>query len=64
MRGLARIDQDVMDWVEKDKPECGPYDAIVKPIAMAPCTSDVRLGKRIHERRAKPYFRTRSNRCR
>ena len=43
MRGLARIDQDVMDWVEKDKPECGPYDAIVKPIALAPCTSDVHI---------------------
>ena len=31
MKGLARIDQDKMGWVEKDKPKCGPYDAIVRP---------------------------------
>jgi len=28
-------------WIEKDKPKCGPRDAIVKPLALAPCTSDV-----------------------
>jgi threonine dehydrogenase-like Zn-dependent dehydrogenase len=28
-------------WVEKPVPECGPLDALVKPIALAPCTSDV-----------------------
>ena len=28
-------------WVEKDEPKYGPYDAIVKPIALAPCTSDI-----------------------
>ena len=28
-------------WIEKERPSCGPMDAIVKPIAVAPCTSDV-----------------------
>jgi len=28
-------------WIEKDRPVCGPADAIVRPIAIAPCTSDV-----------------------
>ncbi len=28
-------------WIEKDKPKRGPRDAIVRPIALAPCTSDV-----------------------
>ncbi len=28
-------------WIEKDRPACGPRDAIVKPLALAPCTSDV-----------------------
>ncbi|MDO5558608.1 MAG: NAD(P)-dependent alcohol dehydrogenase [Oscillospiraceae bacterium] len=28
-------------WIEKDKPQCGPLDAIVKPIAVSPCTSDI-----------------------
>ena len=28
-------------WIEKDTPVCGPQDAICKPIALAPCTSDI-----------------------
>lgn len=28
-------------WIEKDIPNCGPLDAIVKPIAVSPCTSDI-----------------------
>ncbi|HHX88032.1 MAG TPA: NAD(P)-dependent alcohol dehydrogenase, partial [Firmicutes bacterium] len=30
-----------VDWIEKDAPKPGPYDAIVKPLAVAPCTSDI-----------------------
>lgn len=28
-------------WINKDKPKCGSRDAIIRPIALAPCTSDV-----------------------
>ena len=28
-------------WIEKEKPACGPLDAIVRPLAVAPCSSDV-----------------------
>ena len=28
-------------WIEKEKPACGALDAIVRPIAVSPCTSDV-----------------------
>jgi len=28
-------------WIEKDRPECGPLDAICTPLAVAICTSDV-----------------------
>ena len=28
-------------WIEKDAPVCGPLDALVKPLAVSPCTSDV-----------------------
>lgn len=28
-------------WIEKDRPICGPTDAVVRPLAVAPCTSDV-----------------------
>lgn len=43
MRGLARIEQDVLGWVDIEIDEYGPYDAICKPLAMAPCTSDVHI---------------------
>jgi len=32
---------DKTGWIEKDYPECGPLDAICRPIALASCTSDV-----------------------
>ena len=28
-------------WIEKERPVCGPLDAIVRPIAVSPCTSDI-----------------------
>ncbi len=28
-------------WIEKDRPACCPGDAVVKPLALAPCTSDI-----------------------
>lgn len=28
-------------WIEKEAPKCGPLDAIVAPLAVAPCSSDV-----------------------
>lgn len=28
-------------WVEKERPRCGPLDAICRPLALAPCTSDI-----------------------
>jgi len=28
-------------WIEKPKPHCGELDAILRPIALAPCTSDI-----------------------
>lgn len=28
-------------WIEKKKPEIGPFDALVHPLAVSPCTSDI-----------------------
>lgn len=28
-------------WIEKEVPACGPLDAIVRPLAVSPCTSDI-----------------------
>ena len=41
MKGYAMLGIGKIGWIEKDIPECGPLDAIVRPIAVSPCTSDV-----------------------
>lgn len=41
MKGFAMLTIGKTGWIEKDKPECGPLDAIVTPICVAPCTSDI-----------------------
>lgn len=41
MKGFAMLGIGKTGWIEKEKPECGPLDAIVTPIAVSPCTSDV-----------------------
>lgn len=41
MKGFAMLGINKVGWIEKDKPVAGPYDAIVKPLAVAPCTSDI-----------------------
>jgi len=41
MRGLAMLGIGKIGWIEKPIPECGPLDAILRPLALAPCTSDI-----------------------
>lgn len=41
MKGFAMLRIGEIGWIEKDKPVCGALDAIVKPIAVSPCSSDV-----------------------
>ncbi len=41
MKGFAMLKIGQIGWIEKDKPICGSLDAIVKPIAVSPCSSDV-----------------------
>ena len=41
MKGYAMLGIGKTGWIEKDVPACGPLDAIVKPLAVSPCTSDV-----------------------
>ncbi|WP_067089084.1 NAD(P)-dependent alcohol dehydrogenase [Methanobrevibacter curvatus] len=41
MKGLAMKKIGEIGWVEKDIPSIGPQDALLKPLAIAPCTSDV-----------------------
>lgn len=41
MRGFAMLSIGNTGWIEKDTPVCGAMDAIVEPIAVSPCSSDV-----------------------
>lgn len=41
MKGFAMLGINKVGWIEKEKPVAAPYDAIVKPIAVSPCTSDI-----------------------
>ena len=41
MKGFAMLGIGKVGWINKDRPKCGPLDAICKPIALAPCTSDI-----------------------
>lgn len=41
MKGFAMLGVGKTGWIEKDAPVCGPMDAVCRPIALAPCTSDV-----------------------
>jgi threonine dehydrogenase-like Zn-dependent dehydrogenase len=40
MKGYGMISVDNVGWIEKDKPVLTGGDAILRPIAVAPCTSD------------------------
>lgn len=41
MKGFAMLGINKLGWIEKEKPVAGPYDAIVRPLAVSPCTSDI-----------------------
>ena len=41
MKGYAMLKIGQSGWIEKDRPKCGPMDAICTPLALAICTSDV-----------------------
>jgi threonine dehydrogenase-like Zn-dependent dehydrogenase len=41
MKGFAMLEIGKTGWITKERPVCGPLDAVVRPIALAPCTSDV-----------------------
>ena len=41
MKGFAMLGINKVGWIDKEKPVCGPLDALVRPIALSPCTSDV-----------------------
>ena len=41
MKGFAMLKIGEVGWIEKERPVCGPNDAICRPLAIAICTSDV-----------------------
>ena len=43
MKGFGMLSIDNVGWMEKEKPVAGPTDAIVRPLAVAPCSSDTHV---------------------
>ncbi len=41
MKAFAMLKIGEAGWIEKERPVCGPLDAICKPLAVAICTSDI-----------------------
>ncbi|MCL2851923.1 MAG: NAD(P)-dependent alcohol dehydrogenase [Defluviitaleaceae bacterium] len=41
MRGFAMLGPGTTGWIEKERPKCGPMDAICRPLSLAACTSDI-----------------------
>ncbi len=41
MKGFAMKKIGEVGWIEKERPACGPLDAIIRPLALSPCTSDI-----------------------
>lgn len=41
MKGFAMLGIGKTGWIEKERPVCGHLDAIVRPLAISPCTSDI-----------------------
>lgn len=41
MKGFAMLNIGSTGWIEKERPVCGPMDAIIRPLALSPCTSDI-----------------------
>ncbi|MBR3734283.1 MAG: zinc-binding dehydrogenase [Lachnospiraceae bacterium] len=43
MKGFGMISVNNVGWIEAPKPVAGPMDAILKPLAVAPCSSDTHV---------------------
>ncbi len=43
MKGYGMLSIDNAGWIEKERPVCGPLDAIIEPIVLAPCSSDTHV---------------------
>ncbi len=43
MKGFGMKSINQAGWLEKERPVAGPLDAILRPIAVAPCSSDVHV---------------------
>ncbi|MCI1903470.1 MAG: zinc-binding dehydrogenase [Enterococcaceae bacterium] len=43
MKGYGAIKINQPGWIEKERPTAGPLDAIIRPTALAPCSSDIHV---------------------
>ncbi|MDR1677088.1 MAG: alcohol dehydrogenase catalytic domain-containing protein, partial [Deltaproteobacteria bacterium] len=44
MKGYVLVDKNKAEWcLDLPEPVIGPYDAVIRPLVVAPCTTDVHL---------------------
>lgn len=43
MKGFGMLGLNNAGWIQKDRPACGPLDAVIRPTVLAPCSSDVHV---------------------
>jgi threonine dehydrogenase-like Zn-dependent dehydrogenase len=43
LRGFGMHSINNVGWLEKERPECGPLDAIIRPTIITPCSSDTHV---------------------
>ena len=41
MKGFGVLEKGKVGWIEKPEYVCGPDDAIARPLAISPCSSDI-----------------------
>lgn len=41
MKAFAMLGPSQVGWIDVERPKCGPFDAICRPLAAAACTSDI-----------------------
>jgi len=41
MKAFAMLGPSKVGWIEVERPVCGPFDAICRPLSVAACTSDI-----------------------
>lgn len=61
MKGFGIIEPTVrVGWIEKEAPKAGLFEAVLEPVALCPCTSDVDTAMETPTSRPTGFWATRA----